>query len=66
MLHHSLKHAVEIGFTPTYQPSPTQVAPGKFCSWRKVEEAKTMSWCFSLKVLKSLALPRGIEPLFQP
>jgi hypothetical protein len=35
-------------------------------SWRKVEEAKTKSCFFSFKPLKSLALPRGIEPLFQP
>jgi hypothetical protein len=59
------KHAVEIGFTTSHEPSPTQLAK-QICSWRKVEEAKMMSLRSSLKILKSLALPRGIEPLFQP
>jgi hypothetical protein len=31
----------------------------RICSWRKVEEAKTMSCRFPLKPLKTLALPRG-------
>ena len=35
-------------------------------SWRKVEEPKTVRDDFQLKPLKYLALPRGIEPLFQP
>jgi hypothetical protein len=35
-------------------------------SWRKIEEAKSGCADFLLKLLKRLALPRGIEPLFQP
>ena len=35
-------------------------------SWRKLEEAKTICSCFSLKPLKLLALPRRIELLFSP
>ncbi len=38
----------------------------RFYSWRKIEEAKRGGADFLLKLLKSLALPRGIEPLFQP
>jgi hypothetical protein len=38
----------------------------RICSWRKVEEAKSTICHFSLKLLILLALPRGIEPLFQP
>jgi hypothetical protein len=38
----------------------------EICSWRKVEEAKTMCRRICLKSLILLALPRGIEPLFQP
>ena len=36
------------------------------CRWRKIEEAKPGGADVSLKLLKTLALPRGIEPLFQP
>ena len=35
-------------------------------SWRKVEEARSRRRIFPRKPLKGLALPRGIEPLFQP
>ena len=35
-------------------------------SWRKIEETRSGNAGFLLKLLKSLALPRGIEPLFQP
>jgi hypothetical protein len=35
-------------------------------SWRKLEEAKSICSCFSLKPLKLLALPRRIELLFSP
>ena len=34
--------------------------------WRKVGEASRLDFAISTKPLKSLALPRGIEPLFQP
>ena len=34
--------------------------------WRKVEDEKDVFWETINKPLKSLALPRGIEPLFQP
>jgi hypothetical protein len=35
-------------------------------SWRKVGEANRFEFADKDKLLKSLALPRGIEPLFQP
>ena len=34
--------------------------------WRKVEDDTDRNWKTIDKLLKSLALPRGIEPLFQP
>ena len=34
--------------------------------WRKVEDEECKAVYLQLKPLKSLALPRGIEPLFQP
>jgi hypothetical protein len=60
-----LKPNIEIGLTTTLSGFAGKQAK-EICSWRKLEEAKTMSRCFSLKPLKLLALPRGIEPLFQP
>ena len=41
------------------------VLPRKFAVWRKFEEEKPMSRCFSLKPLKSLALPRESNPCFR-
>jgi len=35
----------------------------QICSWRKLEEAKTIGSCFLLKPLKLLALPRGLHQL---
>jgi hypothetical protein len=37
-----------------------------FLCWRKVEEMPSNKFEKSAKHLKPLALPRGIEPLFQP
>jgi hypothetical protein len=37
---HSLPPAVEIGFTTTYQASPTQVAPRKFAVGEKLKKRR--------------------------
>ena len=37
-----------------------------FGSWRKVEETPELQFEIANKSLILLALPRGIEPLFQP
>ena len=34
--------------------------------WRKVGDAGPPGFHFGVKLLKSLALPRGLEPLFSP
>ena len=34
--------------------------------WRKVGDAGRIKLNFGAKMLKSLALPRGLEPLFSP
>ena len=45
---------------------PTTWIMHSFGNWRKIEEPKTVGLNFVPKPLKRLALPRGIEPLFQP